>query len=401
MTARPARPDADRDRRGPGLPAGARRSSWTPPPVADFRQFPGVLHRGGPEPAAGRHVVGAWARTPAGRRQARRRRASPGAASPTSGPAARKGLRPGGGRPGRRARKRGRGGGSDRQPAWSLPSGSCQPPGVSPLARRGNGPARGARVVRDRPVGGPPLPRDAGGGSTVNGPASRRCERRAERWRRAPRGVGTVAAEAAASAAVREMPVGRPAWPAPASLPPAGGLAGGGRCERGPGLGGPASPARGARPGSRLGGECRLGPGAIGSVGYRAGDRRGPHRGRQARAGAAGGPPSRPATGSRSRSRSGRRGPTWRDWSGWGGAGRRSRARWVRRPFPAGFPALAAGAVVAVGGRPARSGPARPGADGAGRGRRAGGSPGSGASSTGTVLSRSCTSPVTASRIRA
>src|SRR6478672_1603440 len=87
----------------------------------------------------------------------------------------------------------------------------------------------------------------------------------------------------------------------------------------------------GPRPGSRLGCEVALGPGAVGGVRYRAGVGRGTAEDLtvavRVEPAAAAGPPLAAGDGSRSRSRSGRRRPTWRDWSGWRGAGRRSRAR--------------------------------------------------------------------------
>ena len=194
--------------------------------------------------------------------------------------------------------------------------------------------------------------------------------------------------------------------------------------RRGPGLGGPArrraeAPPRVAarvrgRPRPRRGRRRAL-PGR-----GRPGDRRGPHRGRQARAG----------RGRRRAPRQRRQGQPGRDHRrdgaaalpgaaglvglAWSGSALEGSLR-LRAPFPAGFPALAAGAVVAVGGRPcARSGPARPGADGSrprpagpaaeggpGPGRAGGPGPARVPAPARSSCARSSASPVTASRLRA
>ena len=122
----------------------------------------------------------------------------------------------------------------------------------------------------------------------------------------------------------------------------------------------------GPRPGSRLGCEVALGPGAVGGVRYRAGAGRGTAGGLTVAVRlepvAAGGPPL--AAGDRlpvaitvGTAPPYLAGLVGLGWSGSALEG----SLGLAAPFPAGFPALAAGAAVAVGGRPCTLRPRAPG----------------------------------------
>ena len=122
----------------------------------------------------------------------------------------------------------------------------------------------------------------------------------------------------------------------------------------------------GPRPGSWLGCEIALGPGAVGDVRYRAGAGRGTAGGltvvvRLEPAAAGGTPlaagdrlPVAITVGTAPPYLAGLVGLGWSGSALEGSLG-------LAAPFPAGFPALAAGAVVAVGGRPCTLRPRAPG----------------------------------------
>src|SRR5689334_3995496 len=118
----------------------------------------------------------------------------------------------------------------------------------------------------------------------------------------------------------------------------------------------------GPRPGSRLGCEAALGPGAVGGVRYRAGTAGGLTVAVRVEPVAVGGPPL--AAGDRLpvAITAGTAPPYLAGLVGLGWSGSALEGSLgLAAPFPAGFPALAAGAVVAVGGRPCTLRPRAPG----------------------------------------